>query len=152
LLYEILPYLFKAPYRRQETILCDQSYVQIGIYWAAHWLHAFIITTTTGKTALFEPQPSLEDSARSVFNQTIRFSLLWISYQSSFTQQGRQLLNDLKETRYWKLEEAPDRTLWRTQFGRGYGPVARQILDLKVVSLMSNPKSGGPGLCIYAPE
>jgi hypothetical protein len=23
-------------------------------------------------------------------------------------------------------EEAQDRTLWRTQFGRGYGPVARQ--------------------------
>jgi hypothetical protein len=43
-----------------------------------------------------------------------------------------QLLDDLKETRrYWKLqEEAQDRTLWRTQFGRGYGPVARQILDL----------------------
>jgi hypothetical protein len=33
-----------------------------------------------------------------------------------------QLLDDLKETRrYWKLkEEAQDRTLWRTQFGRGY--------------------------------
>jgi hypothetical protein len=33
-----------------------------------------------------------------------------------------QLLDDLKETRrYWKLkEEVQDRTLWRTQFGRGY--------------------------------
>jgi hypothetical protein len=33
-----------------------------------------------------------------------------------------QLLDDLKETRrYWNLkEEAQDRTLWRTQFGRGY--------------------------------
>jgi hypothetical protein len=32
------------------------------------------------------------------------------------------LLDDLKEKRrYWKLkEEAQDRTLWRTQFGRGY--------------------------------
>jgi hypothetical protein len=40
----------------------------------------------------------------------------------------KQLLDDLKEARrYWKLkEEAQDRTLWRTQFGRGYGPVARQ--------------------------
>jgi hypothetical protein len=39
-----------------------------------------------------------------------------------------QLLDNLKETRrYWKLkEEAQDRILWRTQFGRGYGPVARQ--------------------------
>jgi uncharacterized membrane protein YgaE (UPF0421/DUF939 family) len=40
----------------------------------------------------------------------------------------KQLFNDLKETkRYWKLkEEAQDHTLWRTQFGRCYGPVARQ--------------------------
>jgi hypothetical protein len=39
----------------------------------------------------------------------------------------KQLLSDLKEAkRYWKLEEAQDRTLWRTQFGRGYWPVARQ--------------------------
>jgi hypothetical protein len=39
----------------------------------------------------------------------------------------KQLLDDLKEARrYWKLkEEAQDRTLRRTQFGRGYGPVAR---------------------------
>jgi hypothetical protein len=39
----------------------------------------------------------------------------------------RKLLDDLKETRrYWKLKErAQDRTLWRTQFGRGCGPVAR---------------------------
>jgi hypothetical protein len=39
-----------------------------------------------------------------------------------------QLLDDLKETRrYWNLkEEAQDRTLLRTQFGRGYRPVARQ--------------------------
>jgi hypothetical protein len=40
---------------------------------------------------------------------------------------SKQLLDDLKEARrYWQLEEAQDRTLWRTQFGRGYGPVARQ--------------------------
>jgi hypothetical protein len=40
----------------------------------------------------------------------------------------KQLLDDLKEARrYWKLkEEAQDRTLWRTQFGRDYGPGARQ--------------------------
>jgi hypothetical protein len=37
----------------------------------------------------------------------------------------KQLLDDLTEKRrYWKLkEEALDRTLWRTRFGRGYGPV-----------------------------
>jgi hypothetical protein len=44
-------------------------------------------------------------------------------------EEGRnQLLDDLEEARrYWKLkEEAQDHTLWRTQFGRGYRPVARQ--------------------------
>ena len=31
---------------------------------------------------------------------------------------------------YWKLKEkALDRTLWRTRFGRGYGPVIRQIAE-----------------------
>jgi hypothetical protein len=54
----------------------------------------------------------------------------------------KQLLDDLKEaSRYWKLkEEAQDRTLWRTQFGRGYGPVARQtttcLFDLSILSLL----------------
>jgi len=36
------------------------------------------------------------------------------------------LLDDLKERRrYWNLKkEALDCTVWRTHFGRGYGPVA----------------------------
>jgi hypothetical protein len=44
----------------------------------------------------------------------------------------KQLLDDLKEKkRYWKLkEEALDRTVWRTRFRRGYGPVVRQITEL----------------------
>jgi hypothetical protein len=43
----------------------------------------------------------------------------------------KQLLDDLKEKRgYWKMkEEALDRTLWRTRFGRGYGPVVRQTTE-----------------------
>jgi hypothetical protein len=43
----------------------------------------------------------------------------------------KQLLDDLKEkTRYWKLkEEALDHTLWRTGFGRGYGPVVRKTTE-----------------------
>jgi hypothetical protein len=43
----------------------------------------------------------------------------------------KQLLDDLKEKRgYWKSkEEALDRTLWRTRFGRGYGPVVRQTTE-----------------------
>jgi len=40
----------------------------------------------------------------------------------------KQLLHDVKGKKgYWKLkEEAQDRNLWRTRFGRGYGPVVRQ--------------------------
>jgi hypothetical protein len=43
----------------------------------------------------------------------------------------KQLLDDLKEKRrYWKLkEEALHRTVWRTHFGRGYGPVVRQTAE-----------------------
>ena len=43
----------------------------------------------------------------------------------------KQLLDDLKaKTRYWKSEEeALDRTLWRTRFGTGYGPVVRQTTE-----------------------
>jgi hypothetical protein len=45
-------------------------------------------------------------------------------------KQGRickHLLDDLREIKgYWKLkEEALDCTVWRTHFGRGYGPVVR---------------------------
>jgi hypothetical protein len=45
----------------------------------------------------------------------------------------KQLLDDLNERRgYWKLqEEALDRTLWRTGFGSGYGPVVKQTAELK---------------------
>jgi hypothetical protein len=43
----------------------------------------------------------------------------------------KQLLDNLKKKRgYWKLkEEALDHTLWRTRFGRGYGPVVRQATE-----------------------
>jgi hypothetical protein len=43
----------------------------------------------------------------------------------------KQLLDDLKEKRgYWILmEEALGRTLWRTRFVRGYGPVVRHTIE-----------------------
>jgi hypothetical protein len=43
----------------------------------------------------------------------------------------KQLLYDLKEKRrYCKLkEESLDRTLWRSCFGRGYGPVVRNTTE-----------------------
>jgi hypothetical protein len=46
-------------------------------------------------------------------------------------RRGKQLLDDIKEKRrYCKLkEEAIDRTMWRTRFVRGYGPVVRQTAE-----------------------
>jgi hypothetical protein len=46
-------------------------------------------------------------------------------------RRSKQLLGDLKETRgYRKLkEEALDRTVWRTRFGRGYGTFVRQTTE-----------------------
>ena len=43
----------------------------------------------------------------------------------------KQLLDDLKETGVYRRlkEEAPGRTMWRTGFGRGYGPVVRQTAE-----------------------
>jgi hypothetical protein len=43
----------------------------------------------------------------------------------------KHLLDEFKEKkRYWKwTEEALDRTLLRTRFGRGYGPVVRQTAE-----------------------
>jgi len=43
-------------------------------------------------------------------------------------RRSKQLLDNLKEKRsYWKLkEEALDRNMWRTGYGRGYGPAVKQ--------------------------
>jgi hypothetical protein len=40
----------------------------------------------------------------------------------------RKLLGDLKESSGYShlKEKAPDRTMWRARFGRGFGPVVRQ--------------------------
>jgi hypothetical protein len=46
-------------------------------------------------------------------------------------RRSRTLLDDLKDRRgYLHLkEEALDRTMWRNRFGRGVGPVVRQITE-----------------------
>ena len=43
----------------------------------------------------------------------------------------KRLVDDLKEKkRYRNLkEEALDRAWWRTRFGRGYGPIAKQTAE-----------------------
>jgi len=43
----------------------------------------------------------------------------------------KQLLDHLKWRRgYWKLKEEVLIVLQKTGFGRGYGPVVRQVVDL----------------------
>ena len=51
-----------------------------------------------------------------------------IEVTSRRRRRRKQLLDERKEKRgYWEMkEEAPARTVWRTRFGRGYGPVIRQ--------------------------
>ena len=46
-------------------------------------------------------------------------------------RRGKQLPDDRKEKRRnWNLKKkAPDHTLWRTCFGRGYGNVVRQTME-----------------------
>jgi hypothetical protein len=43
----------------------------------------------------------------------------------------RKVLADLKERRGYShlKEEALDRTVWRSRFGRGFGPVVRQTAE-----------------------
>jgi hypothetical protein len=52
-------------------------------------------------------------------------TLLKIEGTSKRGRIRKQLLDNIVEKKvYWKLkEEALDRTLWRTRFGKGYGPV-----------------------------
>ena len=58
---------------------------------------------------------------------------------------SKQLLDDLKEGRgYWKLkEENLDRTMWRTCFRRGYGPVVRRT------TILINDKLRHSSTCIF---
>ena len=43
----------------------------------------------------------------------------------------RKILDDLKDKRGYShlKEEALDRTMWRADFGRGFGPVVRQTIE-----------------------
>jgi hypothetical protein len=52
-------------------------------------------------------------------------------YYKERGRRRKQLLDDLKEKRRYRKfkEEVLDRTLWRTRFGRGYGPVVRQTTE-----------------------
>ena len=46
-------------------------------------------------------------------------------------RRSKKLLGDLKERRGHShlKEEALDRTMWRNRFGRGVGPIVRQITE-----------------------
>jgi hypothetical protein len=58
-----------------------------------------------------------------LLKQLIEGKLEWTGRRG---RRGKQIMDDLMKN-CWKLkEEALDLTLWRTRFGRGYGPVVRQ--------------------------
>jgi hypothetical protein len=45
----------------------------------------------------------------------------------------------MEKKRYWKLKEKDlDRTVWRTCFGRGYGPVLKQTTKFVICGLLGN--------------
>jgi hypothetical protein len=54
-----------------------------------------------------------------------------IKGEMEVTRRRRKLLDDLKDRIGYSdlMEEALDRTMWRNHFGRGVGPVVRQITE-----------------------
>ena len=63
-----------------------------------------------------------------------------------------KVLDDLREKKgHWKLkEEALDLTVWRTRFGRGYGPVIRQTTGWRNETLHWNRDFFVPLVFLYA--
>ena len=59
-----------------------------------------------------------------------------IEVAGKWERRCKQLVDDLKEKRgYWRFkDEVLDHTLWRTHFGRGYGPVIRHNRIMKDVN------------------
>jgi len=59
-------------------------------------------------------------------------------------KRSKQLMDKLKEMReYWKLkEEALDRTVWRTRFGRGCGPVVSQNYEKLSLRIFAPRRTG----------
>jgi hypothetical protein len=54
-----------------------------------------------------------------------------IEVRGGCRRRGTKLLDDLKERRGYSYlkEEALDHSMWRTCFGRGFGPVMRQTAE-----------------------
>jgi hypothetical protein len=67
-----------------------------------------------------------------ILKHIIEGKIEWrIEVMGRWGRRCKRLLDGLKEkSGHWKLqEEALDRTLWRTRFRRGYGPVVRQTTE-----------------------
>jgi hypothetical protein len=77
---------------------------------------------------------SWQPSKFLLFNKTVDAPTCVRGRRTSVRKRGRRrrrISNERKEkTGYWKLkEESLDRILWKTYFGRGYGPVVRQTTE-----------------------
>jgi hypothetical protein len=94
------------------------------------------IFTNNGRTmTMTNDRPDLPSEGSPIIDKTILVNVNRNKYQvvrpswalkPGLTDRqvvGRKVTLTLRE----RLEEAQNRSLWRTQFGRGYGPVPRQI-------------------------
>ena len=69
---------------------------------------------------------------RNIIHTVIRRKANWKDNVIRRGRKRKQLLDDLtKTTGYWELkEEALDRTVWRTGFGRDCGPAVKTEYDM----------------------
>jgi len=52
----------------------------------------------------------------------------------------KQLLDEIKRKHMcWKLEKILYRTIWRTRFGRGYGPAVKEIVIMMMIIIDATP-------------
>ena len=104
----------KAEVRVLHRVKDEKNTLHTKIKWAANWIGYMSSRNCLLKYAIEE---TLEERIEST---------------GRWERRRRQLLDNLKGKKwYWKLmEEALYRTVWITCFGRGYGPVVRQITEL----------------------
>jgi hypothetical protein len=58
---------------------------------------------------------------------TVRYALSPYIKQIRFIFKGLAIVRTQQNRGYWNLKEKAQDALWTSRFGRGYGPVAREI-------------------------
>jgi hypothetical protein len=122
---------------RKQTPTMQTKY-RIEILCSVQWQFRTDVSEPIGPIFKGQPDYTTSNPIRLQFSvltsMSCNFYIFFPWLDNNKGRRGRrrkQLLDDLKENRrYWRLkEEALDRTLWRTRFGRSYGPVVRQTAE-----------------------